>query len=94
MTSALYPDLVKPIVEAHRAGRREEARAAYARLLPLINFENRQCGLRATKTVMMEGGVIRSDHVRHPQMPLPRETRIELMELVREARPLALTWGK
>jgi 4-hydroxy-tetrahydrodipicolinate synthase len=94
MTSALYPDLVKPIVEAHREGRREEARAAYARLLPLINFENRQCGLRATKTVMMEGGVIRSDHVRHPQMPLPRETRNELMELVREARPLALKWGK
>ena len=50
----------------HRAGRRAEAAAAYARILPLINFENRQCGLRATKTVMMEGGVIRSDAVRHP----------------------------
>lgn len=94
MTSAMYSDLVKPIVTAHAAGRRKEAAAAYARLLPLINFENRQCGLRGTKTVMMEGGVIKSDHVRHPQVPLPPATRAELMELVREANPLALRWGK
>jgi 4-hydroxy-tetrahydrodipicolinate synthase len=94
MTSALYADLIRPIVVAHAAGRRAEAAALYGRLLPLINFENRQCGLRATKTVMMEGGVIRSDHVRHPQTPLPPETRAGLMELVREADPLALRWGK
>ncbi|MEZ5818358.1 MAG: dihydrodipicolinate synthase family protein [Hyphomicrobiaceae bacterium] len=94
MTSAMYSDLVKPIVSAHAAGRRAEAAALYNRLLPLINFENRQCGLRATKTVFMEGGVIKSDHVRHPQVPLPPATRAELMELVREASPLALRWGK
>ena len=47
MPSALVPDLLKPIVEAHRAGRRDEAAAAYARVLPLVNFENRQAGLRA-----------------------------------------------
>ena len=41
-------------------------RRAYARILPLINYENRQCGLRATKTVMTAGGVIKSDAVRHP----------------------------
>lgn len=94
MTSAMYSDLVKPIVAEHRAGRRAEAAALYNKLLPLINFENRQCGLRATKTVMMEGGVIKSDHVRHPQVPLGADTRRELMELVREAAPLALRWGK
>ncbi len=94
MTSAMYSDLVRPIVAAHRAGRRAEAAALYNKLLPLINFENRQCGLRATKTVMMEGGVIKSDHVRHPQMPLGADTRRELMELVRDAAPLALRWGK
>ena len=59
MPSALLPDLIKPVLEHHRAGHRAEAAAAYARILPLINFENRQCGLRATKTVMAEGGVIR-----------------------------------
>lgn len=94
MTSAMYSDLVKPIVAAHAAGRRGEAARLYNRLLPLINFENRQCGLRGTKTVMKEGGVIRSDAVRHPQVALPPATRAELMELVREANPLAARWGK
>jgi dihydrodipicolinate synthase/N-acetylneuraminate lyase len=59
MPSALLPDLIKPVLAHHRAGRRAEAAAAYARILPLINYENRQCGLRATKTVMAEGGVIK-----------------------------------
>ena len=73
---------------------RREAVAAYARILPLINFENRQCGLRATKTVMMEGGVIASDAVRHPLEPLHPATRAGLLELAREANPLALRWGR
>ncbi|XXU01284.1 hypothetical protein WMF20_16465 [Sorangium sp. So ce834] len=60
MPSALSPDLIKPVVEHHRAGRRKEAAAEYARILPLINYENRQCGLRAAKAAMAEGGVIRS----------------------------------
>jgi 4-hydroxy-tetrahydrodipicolinate synthase len=94
MPSALYPDLLKPIVAAHKAGRRAEAADLYMRLLPLINYENRQCGLRATKTVMMEGGVIKSDAVRHPLVPLDAPTRAGLMELVRAANPLALRWGK
>jgi 4-hydroxy-tetrahydrodipicolinate synthase len=94
MPSALLPDLIKPVLAHHRAGRRAEAAAAYARILPLINFENRQCGLRATKTVMMEGGVIKSDAVRHPLEPLHDATRAGLLELAREANPLALRWGK
>lgn len=94
MTSAMYSDLIKPILTAYFAGRRPEAFAAYNRLLPLINFENRQCGLRGTKTVMKEGGVIRSDAVRHPLEALPAAAKAGLMELVREANPLALRWGK
>ena len=94
MPSALLPDLIKPVVTLHRAGKRDEAAAAYARILPLINYENRQCGLRATKTVMMEGGVIRSDAVRHPLDPLDPATRAGLIELTRAANPLALRWGK
>jgi 2-keto-3-deoxy-L-arabinonate dehydratase len=94
MPSALLPDLIKPVLAHHRAGRRKEAAAAYARILPLINYENRQCGLRATKSVMMEGGVIRSDAVRHPLEPLHPATRAGLLELAREAEPLALRWGK
>jgi len=94
MPSALLPDLIKPVLEQHRAGRRKEAAAAYARILPLINFENRQCGLRATKTVMKEGGVIKSDAVRHPLEALHPSTRAGLLELAAEVNPLALRWGK
>lgn len=94
MPSALLPDLIKPVVAHHRAGRRAEAAAAYARILPLINYENRQCGLRATKAAMMEGRVIRSDAVRHPLEALHPATRAGLLELAREAGALALRWGR
>ena len=94
MPSALLPDLIKPVLEQHRAGRRDAAAAAYARILPLINYENRQCGLRATKTAMMEGGVIRSDFVRHPLERLHPATKAGLLELARPLNPLALRWGK
>ena len=94
MPSALLPDLIKPVLAHHRAGRRGEAAAAYARILPLINFENRQCGLRATKAVMAEGGVIKSEAVRHPLEPLHPATRAGLLELARALDPVALRWGK
>jgi 2-keto-3-deoxy-L-arabinonate dehydratase len=94
MPSALLPDLIKPVLDQHRSGRRREAAATYARILPLINFENRQCGLRATKTVMAAGGVIKSDAVRHPLEPLHPATRAGLLELAGEVNPLALRWGK
>lgn len=94
MSSALLPDLIRPVVDHHRAGNRKAAAEHYARILPLINYENRQCGLRAAKTVMMEGGVIRSDAVRHPLEPLHPATRAGLLELAQELQPLALRWGK
>ena len=94
MPSALLPDLIKPVLAHHRAGRRPDAAAAYARILPLINYENRQCGLRAAKTIMAEGGVIGSDAVRHPLEALHPATRAGLLEIARELEPLALRWGK
>ena len=94
MPSALLPDLIKPVVSLHRQGRRVEAAAAYERILPLVNYENRQCGLRATKAVMMEGGVIASDAVRHPLEALHPATRAGLLELARPLHPLALRWGR
>jgi dihydrodipicolinate synthase/N-acetylneuraminate lyase len=93
MPSALLPDLIKPVFEHHRAGRRKDAATAYARILPLINFENRQCGLRATKTVMAAGGVIASDAVRHPLEALHPKTKAGLLELASELNPLALHWA-
>ena len=94
MTSALLPDLIRPIVMDFLDGKRDAARAEYGRLLPLINFENRQCGLRATKTVMKAGGVIKSDAVRHPLEPMHDDTIAQLLELAGEVQPIALRWGK
>ena len=93
MPSALLPDLIKPVLVHHRAGRRKEAGAAYARILPLINFENRQCGLRATKTVMAAGGVIASDAVRHPLEALHPATRAGLLELAQRTRSARAALG-
>lgn len=94
MCSALLPDLIRPVVIDYLAGRRAEAASTYARILPLINYENRQCGLRATKAMMAEGGVIKFETVRHPLEPLHPQTRAGLLELAREVNPLVLHWGK
>ena len=94
MPSALLPDLIKPVVTHFLAGRRKDAAEAYARILPLINYENRQCGLRATKTVMAEGGVIKSDAVRHPLEPLHPATRAGLLELARERKAARAAVGQ
>lgn len=94
MPSALLPDLINPVVTHFLTGRRNEAAAAYSRILPLINYENRQCGLRATKTVMAEGKVIKSDAVRHPLERMHPATKAGLLELARELNPVALRWGK
>ena len=74
------PDVLGPIVRRYLAGERDAAVALYERHLPLINYENRQCGLRATKVLMKEGGIIASEATRHPTPPLPG-TRAGLLEL-------------
>lgn len=94
MTSAMFPEQIRPIVMEYRAGRKDAALAQWQRCLPLINHENRQCGLRACKTVFKEGGVIRSDKVRHPLKPLSDRTTTRLLELARDLDILALRWGK
>lgn len=94
MTSALQPEKIRPIVVNYRAGNTDAALEQWKLCLPLINHENRQCGLRAAKTVMMEGGVIGSDFVRHPLKPLSPRTKDRLMSLSRELDLIALSWGK
>lgn len=94
MTSAMFPEKIRPIVTQFLAGDKEKALEQWTKCLPLINHENRQCGLRACKTVFMAGGVIGSDYVRHPQAPLSPRTRERLLQLARDLDVLALRWGK
>jgi 2-keto-3-deoxy-L-arabinonate dehydratase len=94
MTSAMIPDLIRPIVIDYREGRIGSARERYKQVLPAINFENRQCGWRSAKIAMKAGGVIKSDFVRHPTKPVHPATAAELLELLSELDPLVLRWGK
>ena len=94
MTGGAYPDGIRQIIDPWQAGKRSEAIAAYARWLPLINYENRQCGLIACKALMKEGGVIASEMVRHPLLPLHPATRAGLIEIARSLDALVLRWGK
>lgn len=94
MTSALQPEKIRPIVMDYRAGNVDAALAQWEKCLPLINHENRQCGLRAAKTVMQAGGVIKSDHVRHPLKPMSQRTKDRLLQLSKDMDVLALRWGK
>jgi 2-keto-3-deoxy-L-arabinonate dehydratase len=50
--------------------------------------------LRATKAVMVAGGVIASEAVRHPLEPLQAEARAGLMQLAKALDPVAMRWGK
>jgi 4-hydroxy-tetrahydrodipicolinate synthase/2-keto-3-deoxy-L-arabinonate dehydratase len=93
MTGGGFPDAIRPILDAYRAGRRDEAIAAYERWLPLINIENRQCGLLAAKALMKEGGVIASEAPRHPYPPINPHSRALLIETARRLDALVLRWG-
>jgi dihydrodipicolinate synthase/N-acetylneuraminate lyase len=94
MTGGGYPDGIRRIVDAYATGQRETAVAEYARWLPLINYENRQCGLLAAKALMKEGGVIDCEAPRHPLPAMHPATRAGLIETARQLDPLVLRWGK
>jgi dihydrodipicolinate synthase/N-acetylneuraminate lyase len=94
MTGGGYPDGMRLIVDAFAAGRREEAFEHYRRWLPLINFENRQCGPLAAKTLMKEGGVIACEAPRHPYPALNPTVRAGLIENARRLDPVVLRWGR
>ena len=94
MTGGGYPDGIRQIFDAYHAGQREEAAAAYQRWLPLINYENRQCGLLAAKILMKEGGVIASEAARHPILPVHPAIRAGLIEVAQRLDPMVLRWAK
>ena len=94
MTGGGYPDGIRRIVDAYADGRRDEAIAEYSRWLPLINYENRQCGLLAAKALMKEGGVIACYAPRHPFPAMHPATLAGLLDTARRLDPLVLRWAR
>jgi len=94
MTGGGFADGIRPIIEAHRAGQRDEAYRLYERWLPLINYENRQGGILTAKALMKAGGVIACDAPRHPFPAMRDEVRQGLLETARRLDPLVLRWGR
>ena len=94
MTGGGFPDGIRPIIEAHRAGDFDLAFSLYQRWLPLINHENRQAGMLAAKALMKEGGVIACEAPRQPLPAMHPATRQELIDIARRLDPLVLRWGR
>ena len=94
MSSALLPEKIAPVIDHFWNNEKDQAEEVYNGILPLINFENRQCGFRATKTVMKEGGVIKSDFCRDPIKPLDQDTKNLLLNFAKRYDLLTYKWGK
>jgi 2-keto-3-deoxy-L-arabinonate dehydratase len=94
MTGGGYPDGIRQIMDPWFAGDRAATRAAYAKWLPLINHENRQCGLITAKILMKAGGIIACDDVRHPMRRPSAEAEAQLLELARDLDVMALRWAR
>jgi len=94
MPSSMVPGELGQIVRRYLSGDRAGATSAWEDLLPLIHFENRQCGLRAQKILLAEGGITASDRTRSPLGPVSPRTRRGLIELASRRDPLILRWAR
>jgi len=94
MPSSMVPAELGQIVRRYLSGDRTGAVRAWEELLPLIHFENRQCGLRAQKILLAEGGIIASERTREPLRPVSPRTRRGLVELAKARDPLILRWAR
>lgn len=94
MPSAMIPEVHSEVLRRWQDGDRNGARDVWESWLPMIHFENRQCGLHATKVLMKEGGVIASEAVRAPLGPLSPMIREGLLDHARRRNPLVLRWSE
>ena len=94
MTGGAFPDGIRTIVDAYARSDREAAVQAYARWLPLINYENRQGGILTAKALMKEGGIIACDAPRHPFPVMSHAVREGLLDAARRLDPLVLRWAR
>jgi 2-keto-3-deoxy-L-arabinonate dehydratase len=93
MSSAMVPEVLARVVGEYHAGRREQAVAEWERVLPLLHYENRQCGLAGAKHLLQVGGIISSARCRAPFPGLAPVTANELEALARRKDALVLRWA-
>lgn len=93
MSSVLAVKELTSIMRHWSAGEQQAAEDAWDALLPLLHYENRQCGLAAAKAVLAAGGVIGSDRTRAPFPALAPATRETLIKLARKRDLFALSWA-
>jgi 2-keto-3-deoxy-L-arabinonate dehydratase len=93
MPSCVVPHELGGVVRIYQEGRRDDAVKEWERLLPLIHFENRHLGLRATKVLLKDAGIIASDRARLPLPDVSDVIGAEFRELVGRIRPFALDWA-
>ena len=94
MSSAVIPEVLAHIVADFHAGRRDKAVEEWERILPLIHYENRQCGLAAAKLLLHRGAVIGSARCRAPFAELAPLVAAELEQLAIRKDALVLRWAE
>jgi 2-keto-3-deoxy-L-arabinonate dehydratase len=94
MPSAMVPAELGQTIRRYLSGDRAGAVRAWEDLLPLIHFENRQCGLRGQKILLAEGGIIASERTRAPLGPVSPRTRRGLIELAAARDLLIMRWAR
>lgn len=94
MPSSMIPEVLGEIVRRWRAGDHDGAAEQWESWLPMIHFENRQCGLRATKILLNEGGIVGSECTRAPFGPAPPAIRAGLVAHAERRQPLILRWAR
>ncbi|PXY35009.1 dihydrodipicolinate synthase family protein [Prauserella sp. PE36] len=85
MPACEFPDLLAPVLADFTEGRRAEARAAFAKLLPLVLF-GLQSGIAwaVHKEVLVRRGLIEHATVRLPAAPLDKASRQSLHAILDE----------
>lgn len=93
MPSCTVIDGLRQTWDLWHAGSRDAAIEAYARVLPMIVYENKIGGLLATKALMAAGGIIASDAPRHPFPALTAQVRTDIVALARRLDLAILRWS-
>jgi 4-hydroxy-tetrahydrodipicolinate synthase len=93
MSSVLAVRELTSIMAHWTAGDHDSAEGEWEALLPLLHYENRQCGLAAAKAVLAAGGVIADGRTRTPYPQLTPATRDTLISMARRRDLFALEWA-